>query len=409
MFNHKENYYFISQDSTYETTDAIHWKVYKNKIAFKTLYLWHLNTDSCTYVYYHSGGDVYKFDGDKFTTLNQEGDFRSQIGSSPFVHNNQIHLFGGYGMFTDKNIITYFDMKTHTWKKVDCYEQYHQLPHPRHQAIAQNSENEVYIGDGDYFSYSKMFSEELIPNDFWKFNFKTKHWTKLGESSEKRNNYSLGLPYKNNTILLCSYRNIRIVDIKNNKTVKFPDQMNIGIHYPYIDYNPYTNRFIVIKEKKNLYTMDSIKIYTPEELLGKRQIVSRLYKPINEDRNKIIAGGTILGIIGLISIVYYRRKTQKIPVYQQIEANFKKICDTLDADELAIFKLIWEKYPEKIAYADLMLVLDQKISYETQKKKLKNTLEEIDYKIQEILEIDEAVFVYSKNEIDRRMKDIRIR
>ena len=147
-FTHKEKYYFLSQDSTYETSDAVHWKIYPNKIPAKGITLYHHNTDSCTYVYYASGGNFYKFDGDTFTPMYQLGNHQNQYGSATFVYNKQIHLFGGYGLFTLKNIITYFDMKTQEWDVEDCYDPYHDLPLPRSLPLAQVNQNNVFIGGG---------------------------------------------------------------------------------------------------------------------------------------------------------------------------------------------------------------------------------------------------------------------
>ncbi len=408
LYNFKDKYYFISHDSTFETSDAIHWKAYPNKINCGYTPINSFNADSITFVFFNGGGNVYAFNGKKYIPYCLEGDFKNQYGSYTFIYQNKLHLFGGYGMFTDKNIITFFDLKHKKWDLITYKNQYLDLPLPRSSSLqAQLKGDEFYIGLGTHkFATSSTHWGNQVLNDFWKYNLKTNHWTKLGELVENINNPHRGVNYKN-MLLLFDERKCYGIDIANNRLIKFPDKIPFEIYKDNVSYNPKTDCFLLVKGRNSI--IEDVVIYPAEEFLGKKQIVSRLYKPINEDRNRIIAGSTILGIIALISLVYYRRKTRKISVYQQIEGNFKKICDSLDVDELAIFKLIWEKYPQKMSYADLMLVLDQKISYETQKKKLKNTLEEIDYKIQEILDIEEAVFIYSKNEIDRRMKDVRIR
>ncbi len=404
---HQDKYYFISNDSTYETQDAKNWKVYPNKIASQGATFNYFNTDSCTYVYYASAGNFYKFDGTNFSPLYQHGNHRNQYGGSPFIYKNQLHLFGGHGLFTDKNIITYFDMRSKEWEIENSYDDYYHMPMPRTGALTQIRKNTLYMGFGETKYTDVENKEDSQLNDIWTFDFISKHWTKIGEFPITHNPYYHRLEYKNGISLIFDESKCYGVDFEKNKFIEYTNRMSFSLSFPYIVYNPKTDRFLLVKSYKSM--MDSVKIYTPEEFLGKKTIERQLYEPITQQPLNMTFAAVGIGLIGILGFLIYRYKNKTLPIYKQIKQNWEGILASLDAEEISIFKQIYENYPNKIPYLDLMQHFDQKISYDTQKKKLKTSLDEIDYKIQEFLDVDESIFVYSKNESDKRMKEVRLR
>jgi hypothetical protein len=164
---------------------------------------------------------------------------------------------------------------------------------------------------------------------------------------------------------------------------------------------------LYVEERKGL--MEDIKILSAKVFLGEQRVVSQLYEPVNSKIYYVIISTIgVLGIIGIASL-FYRYKYKKLPIHKQIKLKSDIILVNLDEDELSILTTILDNYPNKTAYYDLMGKLDQKFSYDTQKKKLKMTLDEIDFKIQEILDTDESIFIYSKNDSDKRMKEVQIK
>jgi hypothetical protein len=336
----------------------------------------------------------------------QLGDHKNQHGSYPFIYNKQIHLFGGYGLFTLKNIITYFDTKTKEWDVEDCYDPYHDLPLPRSLPLAQVNQNNVFIGAGHIKNLESGGARQL--NDFWKFDFNTKKWSKLGEMIKPINNYVYHISnIINNVPLVFDGKHFYGFDIAQNKLIEYPERLKARLYGSLTIYNPYTDCFLYEEERKGL--MEDIKIVSAKVFLGEQRVVSQLYEPVNSKIYYVIISTIgVLGIIGIASL-FYRYKYKKLPIRKQIKLKSDIIFVNLDEDELSILTTILDNYPNKTTYYDLMGKLDQKFSYDTQKKKLKMTLDEIDFKIQEILDTDESIFIYSKNDSDKRMKEVQIK
>ena len=108
LFSFKESSYLISGDSIYRNLETDKWIGTKHNLAINNYVF--LENNSKGYLMHSSGGILYQFDGTKFDRLDDSFIFNSQYQSFPFLHNNNIYNFGGYGLFTFKNILTYFNL-----------------------------------------------------------------------------------------------------------------------------------------------------------------------------------------------------------------------------------------------------------------------------------------------------------
>ena len=108
LFSFKESSYLISGDSIYRNLETDKWIGTKHNLAINNYVFFENNSKG--YLMHSSGGILYQFDGTKFDRLDDSFIFNSQYQSFPFLHNNNIYNFGGYGLFTFKNILTYFNL-----------------------------------------------------------------------------------------------------------------------------------------------------------------------------------------------------------------------------------------------------------------------------------------------------------
>lgn len=185
LFTHQDKYYILDTKKLYETTDGVNWSEREHHLDFTKVELGHLNLDSnTTYLFYRSGGNAYTFDGKQFKAIYSKGEFRNQHHSFPFLYKQMPHLFGGYGLFTLKNIITYLVPETSNWEYIPYYGEEENQPKPRSKPMAQQDGDELYIGLGfNLNTLSTKSDEHNYLKDFWKFNFKTRVWKKLGTSN----------------------------------------------------------------------------------------------------------------------------------------------------------------------------------------------------------------------------------
>lgn len=68
-----------------------------------------------TYLVHRGCGPVLEFRNDSLVRIDNSFLHLNQLGSSNFTHNDEIYFFGGYGLFTFKNILTKYDFITREW------------------------------------------------------------------------------------------------------------------------------------------------------------------------------------------------------------------------------------------------------------------------------------------------------
>ena len=64
-------------------------------------------------------GPVVQFKNNTFTRIDNSFQHKNQYGAVPFQYKNNIYLWGGYGLFTFKNILTKYSFDTHEWNIVE--------------------------------------------------------------------------------------------------------------------------------------------------------------------------------------------------------------------------------------------------------------------------------------------------
>ena len=81
-----------------------------------------------TYLVHSGCGPVLEFRNDSIVRINDAYLQRNQYEAVPFVYNNEIYFFGGYGLFTHKNILTKYIFKTKDWIEVQTHGDLAQKP-----------------------------------------------------------------------------------------------------------------------------------------------------------------------------------------------------------------------------------------------------------------------------------------
>lgn len=408
LFSFKDKSYLISGDSIYSSPKIHEWNGTKHHLEINDYVFFENNYNG--YLMHNSGGIIYQFDGTKFDRLDDSFIFNSQYESFPFIHNNSIYNFGGYGLFTFKNIFTYFNLSKKETEIVSIKTLLSKQPVGRKKMFSQLEANELFIGPGLGYNpdIEHSYKKSKFIEDYWKFDLIEKEWFKLGDGTSylKNENYYLIYNYKNTTLVL-SEESIFTVDIKNNK-VSFYKNSNTDYiksikkerERYLITYNKSRNGFYAILDKRD--SKNTLNFITANDLLGVPDTSEKLYK---KEENSILLFGTG-GLILLIIFVFFRKTKTNI---QKIKLKRKKIKVQLTNEEEQLLCLIEEQYPNYIKFPDLMDVFDPHLSYENKKKKLRTALYQIEEKIGKTLKLKSKIFIERKNKEDLRIKEIKIK
>ena len=407
LFSFKESSYLISGDSIYRNLESDKWIGTKHNLAINSYVFFENNSKG--YLMHSSGGILYQFDGTKFDRLDDSFIFNSQHQSFPFLHNNNIYNFGGYGLFTFKNILTYFNLSKKETELVPIKTPTSKQPKGRRKMFSQLDGNELFIGPGLVYNADVEYGNKKVRfiNDYWKLDLIEKEWSKLGEGKVYLKNLIYNLIYNyENKILVLSDESIFTVDIKNNKASFYQNSNKDFIK----GVEKVRGRIIYNKSKKGFYAIlfkgeNSAKLtfITSDDLLGAKFTTEKLYK---KEVNIIFWFGTGIGLfLVIIFVLAFKKKTN----IQKIKLKRSKIKELLTAEEDDLLSLIEELYPNYIKFPELMDVFDSHLSYENKKKKLRTALYQMEEKISKTLNSKSKIFIERKNKEDLRIKEIRIK
>ncbi len=408
LFTHKDKSYLISGDSIYSNSNETLWIAKKHDLIINDFAF--ISDGNKGYLMHNSGGIIYQFDGENFMRIDESFEFNTQYQSFPFLYNGAIYNFGGYGLFTFKNILTYFNESKKETEYIITTTSISKSPFGRKKMFGQLVGNDLFIGSGYGYDNNKENGTKKaeVLDDYWKFNLKSKEWNLLGFGKQftDDDNYTIiyGFNGKN---LLISKDKVYAVDIKENE-VDFYDNANIDfikslkqdVSRAYITYNKSKDGFYMLFNKPNLG--NKLLFISTNEFLGKPTRTETLYSIDDNSMLYYLFGGLLLVLLFLILVKRKKNSFQKICLKRT------EIDLILNEEEKQIFNLMFDKHPEFIQFPDLMDVFESHLSYESKKKKLRSTLYQIEDKIMRVLKSKNKIFIECRNKEDLRIKEIKI-
>jgi hypothetical protein len=407
LFSLGADSYLISKDSIYCLSEP---KAEYPKPHYLTLNkLKFLDQDSVGYLKNRSGGVIYSFDGHSFTRLDRSFPFKSQNFSYSFLHDNKIMNFGGYGLFSFKNILTYFSFDK---KETEIFPQksaYADSPAPRHKIIGQYKDGELFIGPGYGILPTQKNPTEhhQMIFDYWKFSFKTSEWTKLGDGNLDMDfpDY-VSIDNYNGNVLVLTENTAFECDIKNNLLISYPDAktnivstMNKTFEEYKITYNKAQGGFYCVLNKTDKAEVIFI---SQNDFLGTKKIYSKLYQ---ETSNMTYY---ILGILLLVvlTITYFKLSKNESA---KLKSQLPKIRNDIKQEDFNILKKLVDAYPDYLNYSELFDVFPDHYGYESKQKKARQSIVNLEKYMSEKMHRKSHVFLFRQSNEDRRIKQIKIR
>ena len=368
------------------------------------------------YLVYNGCGEVYEFRNDSIIRIDKSFQHKNQFNSNHFVYNNDIYFWGGYGLFTHKNILTKFDFKTKEWELIK-YSDYSKIPEPRQSAMSFLKNNFLYIVSGytDDFETKQTTGTSKCLNDIWRLNLKTKKWDFLGNiSTQKELLYNFNGLATFQTENQLFYDNNRLFEFNfENNTLKFTE--------------PKDKYYFSKKEKYNSKTKEIIYLLTSSQ----NPTITVAIEPFSSYTSSFIEGTSlvankwiyyVIGISVLIligSFLFYITKRKKI---SKEELNViicknnafyhkQKVVNNLTNEEKDLLLFFFENYNNPLQMNEVVDFFSKNdgTNYNTLTKKKDSVLNNLKQKLAFVLDINEDdLFIYQKNNEDKRIKEIQL-
>lgn len=392
----KNGFVVITKDSIFRWNKG-NWskgKLIKNEESLYDLLA--LTLDEKVYLFSRGVGLVYQLKGDSIIRKDRSFNWRSRYNTNFIFKDDKIYSLGGYGLWTIKSNLIFFDDTTSEWMLED-YNEAEKLPFDFTGGTTELKDSLLYY-------MSPPIKELVNDKDVYRYNFNTKNWITLGERNQDiglfLSNYRTSLRYpivydKNGNVGQFLYSRNEFRKFKNPNTGILKDsRLIVG--------NPNTRQFIVFIE--NVDNNELPIIVSETLLLGSEYETFPIYTPPYSVL-EFIVGITVFLVLVIVVFIIYRRRNAKL--IDKVKSHWGEIEETLNSEELKILKTIIEHHPDCV---ELPFILDRfspNLTYESKIKKFRKSLRIIEDKLKSITKYRKGDIILSRrNKEDKRIKEL---
>ena len=392
----KDGFIIITKDSLHRWNKG-NWsksKLIKNKESLDDLLAFTFEEN--VYLISRGVGLVYQLEGDSLIRKDRSFNWRSRYNTNFIFKDDKIYSLGGYGLWTSKNNLIFFDKTTTEWM-LEEYNKVEKLPFDFSGGTTELNDSLLY------YMASPLKTKET-DNYLYRYNFNTKKWTILGErnqdillfNSDHKTNLRYPIVYDkagNIGQFIYSHNEFRKY-INPNKGILNDSRLIVG--------NPNTREFMVFIENGNNIELPIIVSETM--LLGSEYEALPIYNSQQYLLYIILILAAFLGF-GLLVFIINRKKS--LDLINKVKLHWGKIEKQLSSDEIRILKIIIEHHPDAV---ELPFILDRfspNLTYESKIKKFRKSLRIIDDKLKSIIKYKKGDIILSRrNKEDKRIKEL---
>ena len=374
-------------------------------------YNYHFIINKHTYLVHDGCGVVLEYRNDSIVRIDNSFLHKNQYGALPFVYDNQICLFGGYGLFTNKNIITRYDFKLNEWFELPTKKENKPLPRSGSNGFIIN--NKLYLFGGCDKTIPSIYEQE---KNLYQLNLKTGDWKVLGKYNETI--YDLiskpGLDFSFSTkekFYFLNNEQIIEIDFLKNKVNYYKNNDFISSFKMY--YEDKTNSIVALNNL-SAYNQLVENIKPLQSILKKPFKTEAFYSKSDFEYTTIFI---LLMVLVVILYCFYRfAKPYKrnCIVYSKSKNKFfykSKPLSHLENIEEKILLYLLENRTHFIQLNQLnsFFESDKPDNYAAVVKKRDLVFNSLLFKLNSILHIEEDQIILSqKNETDKRIKEIKL-
>jgi hypothetical protein len=261
------------------------------------------NIGNKTFLVHEGCGPVLEYRNDSIVRIDNSFLHQNQYYASHFIYNKEIYFFGGYGLFTTKNILTKYDFQTREWIEVQTLGS--NKIESRAGAFSYLKGNNFYVFGGTTKDLDHIPEKKIIENFIWRLYLPKMQWFCEGKYNpiiqmiNPANNI-----LSNGNLLFISTTYFEINQSKN-KIYKFEQKYFPNNQYFYIE----GNKIIGIFQNNYLKYFEIVNI---SDIRGKLKATYFFISPLKENNNlKITLLFFMLSFI-LVLILFFRKKIKAI-------------------------------------------------------------------------------------------------
>lgn len=351
----------------------------------------------------NASGLVYKIEKGILNRIDNSLDNRLLKDSYIFQHNDTIFRYGGYGFWSQRNFIIYYDENLNEWEIYNTKNNSY-TPNGSYKGIYFKNENDIYfIGGEKVDELNKL--ESIDNDDVIRFNFESKSFEFLGKLNFNFNVYSLIVKDDEGFVVNNGSQIAYIKPIENKILLynKTPLQLNINSSPNKITNNYFYNESYFLEVFLNQNFETNVLKVSKSDFFKNNIEESKLYYSNIEDSINVSTLFLIILFIILILITYDRYRFNMIHLSSD-GIIYKRVLNKLNTKEIdVILKLINN---EVIATKSILNIIENpNLSYPHNIKIKDQFLRELNLKLSTIFNTRYDPIIVKRSITDARIKE----
>ena len=166
------------------------------------------------YIVSNGAGPVFIYRNNTFERIDNSSLHKNQFGGARFIYNNKIHIYGGYGFWSFKSFITFFDENISQWDLL--YNDSKYTPDGRWKPIYNIINDKLYVLGGRSGAAGSTNQDESFSDVFY-FDFIEKEFVSVGILNPSITpKYTLfSYPKIDDNILIVNNKHLTKIDFEN--------------------------------------------------------------------------------------------------------------------------------------------------------------------------------------------------
>jgi hypothetical protein len=333
-----------------------------NNTNFKTI-----NFPDKTYFVLNGGGPVLTFDNKSLIRVDNSVEQRNQFGSALFSHDNKIFMYGGYGFWTYKDYLTYFDFSSNQWELYKLNPENKFIPEGRWKPVFHKTKDTLYVLGGK----SSLLGNTLIDRDI-KDVFIIDFVSNTIKPVNKQINPNLPLLSSSNNGFefdgqkaYLTIEGITLFNFKKNQSTTYSSYINGKNIFKHKKQNTpvlsLSDSIVFIKDKQNIKTLSFI---SKEKILKSSKKTTDIFitQKAKTPYKKIIAiSSAFFIVIFLFNLFSYKDYLNKFILHDEFWLYFAGNKIMITDDQSKIIKILESK--GEFSSLDLNSMLSKKKIY----------------------------------------------
>jgi len=358
-----------------------------------------LLVNSKHYFVHFEGGFVYALHNDTIKRIDKSFNHKMQYKSNQFVYDSKILRYGGYGFWSARNFLTYFDPDLLEWETISPVNS-KEVPKGTFDGLHFLDNDEAYFFNGISIDDLNK-TERYFNNEVWKYNLKSNSWNYLGKS-EVIDLYATNPIIFQKSLLVLNTHEITVIDLVNNKLKKFKNGKYSEKHFLSVNQYFLNGRFYIFYPSSTNYDI-YLRSAIENEFFG--ELISE--KPFYTNHNLLkrsfsLVAFLIFGSV-LANVGFKQFKKRKKIVLLDNGLRYQNKFMEFDQKAMEILKLL--VLGKEVSSNKILSIVEEKQYSAAHNERIKvQKLDEINLKIKTLLGFSEDIVQSKKSENDKRIR-----